>query len=107
MVSHVLLPELDSLVSLVLCKTLWTDRHVYLGAQHPAAAAHGPADELRMEIHAADGPPQSRQCRGLALPADWDVTMARLCRSGCRSLHPARPWISAVEEVGKASLSIR
>ena len=38
---------------------------VHLGARHAAAPAHGPAHELRLEIHAADGARQPRSPLGL------------------------------------------
>src|SRR5258707_10340849 len=60
-----------------------------------------------MEIHAANGACQPRQCWGLAIPTAWTVTLARLCSSDRRSLYPARSRADAVEETGKAGLSIR
>ena len=42
---------------------------VHLGARHAAAAAHGSTDELRLEIHAADGADQYRRRRRLAFHA--------------------------------------
>ena len=44
---------LDSLLDLVLRQAAGAHLRVHLGARHGAAPAHGSADELRVEIHAA------------------------------------------------------
>src|SRR5881275_2913934 len=107
MVRPVSIPEGDSIVSLVLCKTFWLNRHVYLGPQYTPAIAHGPTNELRLEVHAADGAAESRQCRRLALPLTRAVAMAHLHRFGSRSVPPARAWAHPGKEAGKANLPIR
>ena len=58
LVRAALIPYLDSFVIWFFGKAVRADLRVHLGSRHAAPPAHGSADELRLEIHAADGADQ-------------------------------------------------
>ena len=70
--------DLGALVSLVLREATGDDRYVYMDTRHAAATAHGPVDELRVEVHSAVGAYQSRHRGRLEVHAICSAAMADL-----------------------------
>src|ERR1700733_10817929 len=92
--------DLDSFVPLVFCEAAYDDRGFYLGSRHSAAAAHGPTDELRLEIHVADGAAQPRHCGRLAIFTGGCFAMDCLQPSGGRAVCSLWSRVVAGMEVG-------
>src|SRR6185437_210692 len=94
-------------VLLVLRQTLCAHCHAYLDPQYTSSSSHGPAYELCVEIHAADGFDQSVYRRHLAFHTVQRCSMACLRNPDCCFLRPAWPRPYAVEQAGKTNLSVR
>ena len=89
------LPDLDPFVPLVFREALGPDQRLYMGSRHSAPVAYGSADELCLEVYAADGAAEPRHCRRLALFAARLVAMVCLRSSGGCSVCSAGPRIGA------------
>ena len=106
----------DSVVDLVLRQAAGADLRVHLGARHGAAPAHGSADELRVEIHAADDAGGDSFGRHLALShgrrggaeaAGRCDTLAGLCTGDFCAVYNAGARAGARPEDREESLSLR
>ena len=78
----------------------------HLGARHGAAAAHGPIDELRLEIHAADGPHQYRRRGSVAFFARGFRPLGGLLGDADRSVCPAGQGIDGRETFHKTNIPV-
>src|SRR5436309_2301724 len=98
--------DLGALVRLVFWQAAGPDCRFHLGARHAAPPAHGPAHELRLEVHAPDGLGQPRRRRALALPGPRFFALGGLLTPGARSLRPARSWVVPGPAPREANLSV-
>src|SRR5438046_7425950 len=80
--------------------------YCYLGAGNRAAPAHGPVDELRLEIHAADGPGQHCRRGSLAVFARGIRSLGGLLGDAYCSVCSAGQGIAGRETLHKTNIPI-
>src|ERR1035437_6916176 len=95
----VFVPDMDSVLSLVLRKTVVADCGLYLDPRHATATAHGPVNEFCVAIYAAHDADQCIRRRRLAFYAWGSGALAGLRGDTGHSSHPAKPRPEARQKV--------
>src|SRR5947209_1905275 len=91
----------------VFPQAVWPDRALHLGARNVAALAHRSTDELRLEIHVADGTDEHPDRGHLAFHAARNRALDRLHPFGGGTLPCPGPRFVHEQKSFETGLSLR